>query len=147
MLKVLLAYRCSDEGKDNPFERVLPVGVGYIHAYLRSRGVPAVVANFSAMGPAKVRRILLAEKPGIVGISCFTFNRRASLALARLVRRTLPRATIVLGGPHATHAAASLMKEHPEIDICVAGEGELTLERLARTIFEGGIPPRSADSS
>lgn len=138
MLKVLLAYRCSEEGESNPFERVLPVGLGYIHSYLRSRGIPSVLANFSAMDPSRIRRILLAEQPDIVGLSTFTFNRSATLALVRMVRTVLPQARIVLGGPHPTHVGAPILAAHSDVDICVQGEGELTLERLVRTLADGG---------
>jgi len=138
VLKVLLAYRCSHEGASNPFERILPVGVGYVHSYLRSRGVPTVLANVSGMDRGRIREILLAENPDVVGISCFTFNRSASLELARLVKSTLPGARVVLGGPHATHAGASILGAHPEVDVCVSGEGEITLDRLVRTLGEQG---------
>src|SRR5262245_26005033 len=138
VLKVLLAYRCSDEGRENPFERVLPVGVGYINAYLREKGIPTVLANVSAMGESEVRAILAAESPDIVGISCFTFNRAASIDLARTVKETLPRATVVFGGPHATHTGPSLMRAAPQVDACIAGEGELTLERFVTTLADGG---------
>lgn len=140
MLKVLLAYRCSDEGASNPFERILPVGVGYVHAYLRARGIPTVLANVSGMETGRIREILRAERPDVVGISCFTFNRSASLELARLVKAERPEATIVMGGPHATHAGASILAGHDEVDVCVAGEGEITLERLVRTLGEQGDP-------
>ena len=137
MRKVLLAYRCSAEGEANPFERILPVGLGYVHAYLRSRGIPSVLANFSAMPRPRILRILLDERPDVVGLSTFTFNRRSTLSLARLVRRTLPAAKIVLGGPHPTHVGAPLLAEHPEVDACVVGEGEVTFERYVRSL-EGG---------
>jgi len=140
VLKVLLGYRCSEEGRSNLFERVLPVGLGYVHAYLRSRGALAVLANFSLMGRSRIREILRAERPDIVGLSTFTFNRRATLDLATLVRRTLPEAKIVLGGPHATHVGAPILAAHPEIDACVIGEGEITLERYASTLAEGSDP-------
>lgn len=138
MLKVLLTYRCSEEGASNPFERILPVGVGYVHSYLRSRGVPTVLANVSGMTPVTIREILRAERPDVVGISCFTFNRTASLELARWTRAELPDAYIVMGGPHATHAGASILAAHREVDTCVSGEGEITLERLVATLGAKG---------
>lgn len=142
MQKVLLGYRCSDEGSQNPFERVLPVGLGYIHAYLSSRGVPSVLANFSSMDATRVRDILQAEQPDIVGISCFTFNRTSSLELARLAKAALPGVRVVLGGPHATHVGRPLMGAHSEVDACVVGEGELTLERFVRTLSAEGDPTK-----
>src|SRR5580765_1840462 len=138
--KVLLAYRCSEEGEANPFERVLPVGLGYIHAHLRSTGIHSVLANFSAMGPERVREILLAERPDIVVLSTFTFNRSASLDLARIVKRVLPDALVVLGGPHPTHAGPALLASHPEVDLCVLREGELTMQKLVRVLASQGDP-------
>jgi anaerobic magnesium-protoporphyrin IX monomethyl ester cyclase len=136
--KVLLAYRCSEEGEANPFERVLPVGLGYIHSHLRARGLPSVLANFSAMSAERIREILAAEQPDIVGLSTFTFNRSASVDLARSVKSVLPGALVVMGGPHPTHVGAPLLSSHPEVDLCVLGEGELTMERLARVRASGG---------
>ena len=79
-------------------ERILPVGLGYVHSYLRSRGVHSVLANFSGMRESKIREVLVTERPDLVGLSTFTFNRSATLGLARLAGRPAdpryPRRTV-----------------------------------------------------
>jgi anaerobic magnesium-protoporphyrin IX monomethyl ester cyclase len=47
--------------------------------------------------------------------------------LLSLIRKKCPNAIIIVGGEHVTAVAEFCMNESPEIDICVLGEGELTL--------------------
>jgi radical SAM superfamily enzyme YgiQ (UPF0313 family) len=136
-LRVLLAYRCSAEGRSSPFERLLPVGLCSLAAVLRRRGHDVSLANYSDASRAEIERHLLATRPDVVGISVFTFNRSASFDLARTARRLLPAAAVVAGGPHASHLHASVLAEHPEIDYVVIGEGEETLARLLDRLAAG----------
>jgi hypothetical protein len=54
------------------------------------------------------------------------------------VRRALPDALIVLGGPHAYPQAEKILRTHPEVDVIVVGEGEITFPRLVAARIEGG---------
>jgi anaerobic magnesium-protoporphyrin IX monomethyl ester cyclase len=143
-LRVLLAYRCSDEGRSSAFERLLPVGLCSLAAVLHRRGHDVSAANYSDASPAEIERHILASRPDVVGISVFTFNRSASFDLARTARRLLPAAIVVAGGPHVSHLHASVLDGHPEIDYVAIGEGEETLarllDRLAAGEDAGGLP-------
>jgi radical SAM superfamily enzyme YgiQ (UPF0313 family) len=136
-LRVLLGYRCSREGRSSPYERLLPVGVGSLAAVLRRGGHEVCVANYSASSRAEIEGHLTGERPQVVGLSVFTFNRSASYDLVRTVRRKLPGATIVIGGPHASHLYSSILEEREEIDYVVIGEGEATLLQLVDGIAMG----------
>ena len=50
--------------------------------------------------------------------------------LVRLVKQHLPQARIVVGGNHATSAGEELLRELPQIDVLVRGEGERALAEL-----------------
>lgn len=137
-MRVLLAYRCSEDGRTSEFERLLPVGVCSLAAVLGREGHEASVANYSEASTLEIERHLRRRRPGVVGISTFTFNRSASFELARTVRRCLPEAAVVVGGPHVSHLHAEVLREHPEIDYVVTGEGERTLGLLVDRLEAGG---------
>ena len=70
-------------------------------------------------------------------------NFSQASAVAQALRRANPRATIVLGGPHLT-SQPELLLDHPEFDLGVAGEGEMTTQELIEAMEAGraweGIP-------
>lgn len=139
-MRVLLGYKCSEDGGEDFFERILPVGLCSLRAVLLDRGHECSLVNWSGSGWRAVETTLRERRPDLVGISTFTFNRHASLRLAAIARRVLPRATIVLGGPHATHVHRAILAENPAVDYVVIGEGEETLSRLAECLATGGDP-------
>lgn len=139
-MRVLLAYTCSEDGRADFFERILPIGLCQLHATLIERGHASRLANFSRTGRRAIEAHLRELQPELVGISTFTFNRHASLRLAALVKRTLPSARVVLGGPHATHVHRAILEAHPAVDWIVIGEGEDTLVRLVACLEAGGDP-------
>ncbi len=113
------------------------MGVGSLAAVLRRGGHDVCVANYSVSSRAEIEGHLVGERPQVVGLSVFTFNRSASFDLARTARRLFPGATIVIGGPHASHLYGSILEEHEEIDYVVIGEGEATLLQLVDRIATG----------
>jgi radical SAM superfamily enzyme YgiQ (UPF0313 family) len=100
--------------------------------------------TFLGVEPHGVRSMLLAEEPDIVGVSCpFSAQWENALGLIKLVRETLPRCTVVLGGPHATVSGREILEAYPQVHFVVAGEGELSLPRLVSAI-EGNNRPAFA---
>jgi radical SAM superfamily enzyme YgiQ (UPF0313 family) len=64
----------------------------------------------------------------VFGFSCYTWNVAEFLDLARLVRRAVPEARIIAGGPHVQRPEDFLFDE--AIDLIVLGEGEETFTEL-----------------
>jgi len=141
-VRVLLCYKCSEDGRSDFFERILPVGLCSLHAVVRAAGHDSRLANWSRTGWRAIEAQLREARPDVVGISTFTFNRHASLRLAALVKRVLPGAFVVLGGPHPSHLHRQLLVDHPEVDFIVRGEGETTLPQLLDTLANGADPAR-----
>ncbi len=139
-MRVLLCYKCSEDGRSDFFERILPVGLCSLNAVLRERGHHSSLANFSRTAWGRIESVLREVQPALVGISTFTFNRHASLRLARVVKRVLPGARVVLGGPHASHLSRAILDENPAVDFIVVGEGEDTLARLVHALEAGEDP-------
>jgi anaerobic magnesium-protoporphyrin IX monomethyl ester cyclase len=67
--------------------------------------------------------------PDVVGLSAMTYEAGCMHALAREIRRRLPAARIVCGGPHPSVAAADVLAD-AAVDYVVRGEGELTFLEL-----------------
>ena len=131
-MHTLLAYTTPSSRHHQPgaFEALLPIGLCSLHALLRSNNRPATLANLTGMPKKKIIDLLLQIKPAIAGLSQWTHNRHATIALAQLIKQTLPNCTVLLGGGHATHQAELILQRHPEVDLVATGEAEQTLLEL-----------------
>jgi len=79
-----------------------------------------------------------ASGASIVGIaSLFTAYSDMALAVARVVKATLPKSTVVLGGHHPTVLPEAVMAE-PAVDLVLRGEGEASLPALVAALKQGG---------
>jgi radical SAM superfamily enzyme YgiQ (UPF0313 family) len=85
------------------------------------------------------------QKPEVVGIGCYLWNRGAVLALAAELRRHLPPSTLmVVGGPEVeTRDAVESVLEGGGFDVAVRGEGELIFAELLVWRL-GGAPAEQA---
>jgi radical SAM superfamily enzyme YgiQ (UPF0313 family) len=87
-----------------------------------------------------VRRLadaIAARRPQLVAFSCYMWNAVALRALAALLRRALPEARLVWGGPEiATDFLLEGKFDDLEADFCISGEGELTFRELLRVLVE-----------
>ena len=77
---------------------------------------------------------LLRERPAdVVGITAMTFTLIDVFKTVRVVRRVMPQAKIVLGGPHV-HLYPNETIRHPEVDFLVQGEGEIAFLQLLNNL-------------
>ena len=119
----------------NLFYNSPPLGLGYLAAVLENSGhsvkiIDAAVENLSIDRTArKVKNI----SPDIIGITTFTVSIYSCYELAKELKKILPGTKIIVGGPHITSSPEDLLK-HPEFDIAVIGEGEITFKELMETI-------------
>jgi radical SAM superfamily enzyme YgiQ (UPF0313 family) len=104
-----------------PFFRVEPLGLEYIAAALRTRGVSVTVVDerFGRSLESWVRKL----RPDVVGISSLhALEYDRVLEVARTVRRLAPEAFILVGG-HAAAAYPSPL-ERDLVDALVLDDGE-----------------------
>lgn len=71
-------------------------------------------------------------EPDIISFSTYCWNMNKVLELSSLTKLILPETKIVLGGPEAGPIADKYLKENPQIDIIVRGEGEVTFYEVLR---------------
>lgn len=133
-MEVLFAYKSHAAGAQDPYTSLLPLGLGYLHAVMKSHGYSSQVANFSSCNWQKTESVLSRLRPDIIGISQFTHNRTESLKLATLAKKINPQVITVFGGPHATHQFHEILTSSTDVDIVVLGEGEETFLELVNSV-------------
>lgn len=77
------------------------------------------------------------EKPDILCFSAYIWNIEPILAICNDYKKVAPDTLIIMGGPEVSHDAADVLKQNPEIDYIVRGEGEYTLKELLENIHIG----------
>ncbi len=111
----------------------VPYGLLSLAAQATAAGHQVKIANLSNYPWNQVEAFLAELDAQVVGLSCWTANRRGVALVARELKRLSPQTQIVIGGPHATPLAREMLEHHAEIDTVVVGEGEQTfLELLDR---------------
>jgi radical SAM superfamily enzyme YgiQ (UPF0313 family) len=76
-------------------------------------------------------------KPDLLGVSVYIWNREMTLALCSKLKRGMPELVIVLGGPEVSFDSEERLKNNPELDAIVVGEGEETFTELVRALGSG----------
>jgi len=77
---------------------------------------------------------VLAHQPDIFGLSVMSTNINRGLKLLKMVKQAQPSVTTVLGGQHATLFDRLLLREVPETDMVLRGEGEESFPKLCQTL-------------
>lgn len=121
------------------FTHVHPLGIMMIAAVARVRGHADVhildmkVEDWTAQRCADELERLA---PDVVGLSAMTYEAGCMHELAREVKKRLPRAIVVCGGPHPSVAAADVLAD-PAVDFVVRGEGEFSFAELLDGLRDG----------
>lgn len=124
------------EGDLDPDFHQVPYGLLSLAAQALRAGHQVKVLNLSGYPWTTTRELLEGLDAELVGMSCWTSNRRGVGLVARELKRLRPGVHVVVGGPHATPLAREMLAHHPEIDTLAVGESEHTflelIERLER---------------
>ena len=83
-------------------------------------------------------RYIESTAPSMVLTSGFTCNAYSCARTAELTKKINEEIITVVGGIHFSFLPEESLKEFPEIDIIIRGEGERTLVELIRTLNNGG---------
>jgi radical SAM superfamily enzyme YgiQ (UPF0313 family) len=90
--------------------------------------------------------MLVSEGGDVYGFSCYIWNIDATLSLASDLKKLLPNAKIVLGGPEVSYDAERF-DSLGFVDHIVCGEGEEAMAALCCDLRDGKIPPRVIKST
>jgi anaerobic magnesium-protoporphyrin IX monomethyl ester cyclase len=117
---------------------VPPIGLLSMATVLRDAGYRARVWD-PLPGSEPAPPGLVDWKPRIVGVSFLTAQFLRARAQLVALRRALPDALLVIGGPHVSALPESSLRALGA-DLAVVGEGELTLRALCEAVAAGRDP-------
>ena len=144
-------YFLSDDPKEREIMKpYAPMGLLYLSAHLRARGVAVEIYDSTFGTREELLRLIETERPPVVGIYGNLMTRANVLAIACAAREW--GCKVVLGGPEPSNYAHEYLSAGA--DAIVSGEGEVSLETLLRAWAAGddldrvpGIQYRADDGS
>lgn len=143
-MRVLLVnaprYRIQEPYYDTPpFPRST---LAFLAAYVREAGVDVQVLDckFDRLGYDEAMKRVEAVNPDLVGFTAFTNEIIQAGRLAARVKAWRPDIKTVVGGVHLTALPERTLREFPQFDYGVTGEGEETLLALIRCRERGAEP-------
>lgn len=113
-----------------------PLGILSLAGYLEEHSefsVDLVDAQPKGYSYEQLGKILQNRQADVVGITAMTFTLIDVFKTVRLIRKALPKAKIVLGGPHV-HLYPEETIRRPEVDFLVQGEGEIAFLQLLNNL-------------
>jgi len=116
---------------------------GYVKKYI-SCEIKCIDAKFEQKNAEKLIREICDFNPDIIGVSSYTYEMEETSLLAKKTKEALPDALLVLGGNHISAIPEETLKDIPEIDVGIIGEGEKTMLEICRSLFHkknfSGVP-------
>ncbi|NQT22869.1 MAG: radical SAM protein [Candidatus Omnitrophica bacterium] len=104
------------------------LGLLYMAAVLRENNVEVQVYDKAEHSTfADLKKVIMAYRPEIVGVSISTPNRFDGFRVARLAKDISKKIQVIAGGPHVSAVPEDTLKNIKDIDVAVIGEGENTL--------------------
>ncbi len=109
-----------------------PFGLMSLAAYLLGKGFEVMIDDYivNPFSRQRVRGIVREFRPDVIGSTGVTMNINAALSILRDYREESPGTPVMMGGPHVTFDAGSILSENGFIDYIVRGEGEETCVEL-----------------
>lgn len=108
----------------------------YIKYYLIDHGYePKVIdCNHYKDHLNDVISILKEDEKPIVGVTAYSRERFYAYDLIRMIKKEIPDSAMVVGGRHFGSLADETLRELPEVDIVVRGEGEITVKEICDAV-------------
>jgi anaerobic magnesium-protoporphyrin IX monomethyl ester cyclase len=135
-MKIVLATPPADGSKCG-LGMPPPLGLMYVAtATQKALGDKIIIVDAYSEGlyAEEAAARVLAHQPDIFGLSVMSTNINRGLKLLKMVKQARPTVTTVLGGQHATLFDRLLLREVPEADMALRGEGEESFPKLCQTL-------------
>jgi anaerobic magnesium-protoporphyrin IX monomethyl ester cyclase len=110
------------------------LGIACLKSYIASKNFSVDIIDLCLEPKIESRFIkeIININPAVIGFSLLNATRKKGLRLIKALRKNNYSGKIVVGGYFATFSSKELLRDFPEIDYVIRGEGELTLEELLK---------------
>ena len=133
--RILLVKPSGRKGLSFSFD-MIPTGLEYIAAYIKD-AVDQVHIVDMELDKRKFQDIINFYKPDLIGITLSATDHNQGLHLAKIAKQN--NIHTVVGGYHPT-SVPDIMLSHPQIDMVIRGEGEVTMKELVETGTFENVP-------
>ena len=116
-----------------------PLGLAYLAAALTESGVEVKILDLVVFPYSRsmLQNLLEAFKPQMAGFTAVTMTFDSAIGVIREIKEIDPDILTVMGGPHVSFCGRETLKDYPELDVIVIGEGEHTVVELCRAANSG----------
>ena len=132
--KILLVKPSGRKGLSFSFD-LIPTGLEYIAAYIKD-AVDQVHIVDMELDNRKFQDIINFYNPDLIGITLSATEHNIGLRLAKIAKQN--NIYTVAGGYHPT-SVPDIMLSHPQIDMVIRGEGEVTMKELVEIGDPGDV--------
>lgn len=129
---------------------VMGINSKYIHSSLAPWCLKAAVKNPAVLvavgegtvneNPSAVMERMIDARPQVLGFSTYIWNIRFIRQLLPGLRAALPDTVFLMGGPEVSYNTAEVLRENPEIDYILSGEGEEPFRLFTEALINGDDP-------
>lgn len=146
-MKLLLIFPPSKHGVKSLFLQTdgagighkPPLGILYIASYIKNNSnheVRLIDLNARPLNDNMLLKSLEDIKPDVIGITCWTDFWFPTWQLLKIIKNTLPKVHIVLGGPHTDIYPLQILTQK-NVDSIILGDGEVPMLSLLNHIEFG----------
>lgn len=117
----------------------MPLGAGFIKAVMDRSFDAGDVQSRAFAYPDRLLAALTDDAPDVLMVSNYVWNEAISLHFLRRVRQLNPRVLTVMGGPNIPvepERQMAFVRDHPEVDVYVTGEGDFVAADLVRLYLD-----------
>src|SRR3989344_8604404 len=140
MAEVLLVNPCLGDEKvwgelEEAGSVLPPYGLALLAAVLRKNKISVKILDAQALKlnyKETVNRILK-ENPKFLGLTATTSLIENAAEIARLVKAENKKIIIMIGGAHVSAIPKESMKEFPDFDVGIVGEGEESIVEIVKS--------------
>jgi len=113
-----------------------PLGLAFLGAALEQADAEVKIADFVVYPYSKdaLQSFVDDFKPHMVGVTAVTMTFDNAIEVVKDIKQIDTSILTVMGGPHVSFCAEETLKQHPELDIVVIGEGDRTIAELAGAV-------------
>ena len=146
-MKIILLRPPYIIGKLSFINSQFPLNIAYLASYLKKYDFQDIEIwdyEIEQFNEGEFIARLTAAQPNIIGISCFTPTIIYGHRIEKIIKKTNSNIITVVGGAHASALPEETLRDFPNFDYLVFGEGERTFLKLCTSFTEsqtvGNIP-------